>query len=800
MIVTFWKGVFVADTLDERGALSKAGFDLHEPTVCHLQAKVCKACRARIGRRYWSDRIEAATRLKEFCNERALAVMKEHLARIAKSRAVDANIVIPAPEGLEYMGFQKAGIAYALQRKDTLIADEMGLGKSIQALGFVNALKPKNVLVICPSTLIFNWRNEAMKWLVGDYEVFPVNSKRDVIPNRDGMFVIVNYEKLTGASALSESLMRVWDVLVVDEVHMIKNINAERTKAVIGENGLMRRAHRCLFLSGTPIENYPKEIWPVAAAMCPAKFGDWWDFARRYCTPPESPVWFGDFSFRPIGSVKIGDELIGWRKRPPTKAGHQRLELCRSTVTAINRRISKIVKVTTEENRIIRCTPDHRWLSGSNKKEIPWTSTKVGRAICHVIDPTSLLSKDLEKDAHWLGGIFDGEGTGTRIAQSPKHNPEIYKHIGETLDRLRLPYTPFHMGYELTGGRRAAVDFINWCKPIKKSKWIDQRILSSKFRTVDHITQVEDDGEGEVIGLTTTTGNYIVWGYASKNCGLHQEERNGRVVWVTEGSSNLAELQQRLRATFMVRRLKKDVLTELPPKRRQLIALEDSRVDWSKHPQFKRWKEIYEKQYDERMAKLEAAKTEGEYKVAALALEKFTGVAFDEMSEFRHTTAMAKLPLCIKYIEDLLASGIDNLVVFAHHIDVIEKLLEHFEDDAVAVYGKTSREDREKNVQLFQELKKRIFIGQIRTAGVGITLTAANTVVFVEIDWVPGVLSQCEDRLCRIGQKKMVHVIHLILGNTLDANMVKKVVGKQIVIDKALDNTTDLKLKMKKTA
>lgn len=565
MIVTFWKGVFVADTLDERGALGKAGFDLHEPTVCHLQAKTCKACRARIGRRYWSDKIEAATRLKEFCNERALAVMKEHLARIAKSRAVDANIAIPAPEGLEYMGFQKAGIAYALQRKDTLIADEMGLGKSIQALGFVNALKPKNVLVICPSTLIFNWRNEAMKWLVGDYEVFPVNSKRDVVPNRDGMFVIVNYEKLTGTSALAESLTRVWDVLVVDEVHMIKNINAERTKAVIGENGLMRRAHRCLFLSGTPIENYPKEIWPVAAVMCPAKFGDWWEFARRYC-------------------------------------------------------------------------------------------------------------------------------------------------------------------------------------------------------------------------------------------GLHQEERNGRVVWVTEGSSNLAELQQRLRSTFMVRRLKRDVLTELPPKRRQLIALEDSKVDWSKHPQFKRWKEIYEKQYDERMAKLEAAKTESEYKEAALSLEKFTGIAFDEMSEFRHTTAMAKLPLCIKYIEDMLASGVENLVVFAHHVDVIEKLLEHFEDDAVAVYGKTSREEREKNVKLFQDLKKRVFIGQIRTAGVGITLTAANTVVFVEIDWVPGVLSQCEDRLCRIGQKKMVHVIHLILGNTLDANMVQKVVAKQIVIDKALDNTTDLQVKKRKTA
>jgi SWI/SNF-related matrix-associated actin-dependent regulator 1 of chromatin subfamily A len=245
----------------------------------------------------------------------------------------------------------------------------------------------------------------------------------------------------------------------------------------------------------------------------------------------------------------------------------------------------------------------------------------------------------------------------------------------------------------------------------------------------------------------------------------------------------------------MVRRLKKDVLKDLPPKRRQLVMLEDSKVDWAKHPQFKRWREVYEKQHEMALAQLEAAKTDADYKNAVLALEKFTGIAFEEMSKFRHETALVKLPLALQYIQDLLESGVENMVIFAHHVDVLQKIYQQFREDAVMVSGGVSEKARESAVRDFQAKKKRIFVGQTRAAGVGITLTAANVVVFVESDWVPGVLSQAEDRLCRIGQKKMVHVIHLVLGNTLDSNMTKRVVEKQAIIDKALDTMAELKMK-----
>ena len=571
MKITFWKGVFVAQALASEGpALERAGFKMHEPTLCEDKSR-CKACRGKIGRYFWSARVEDATRLRSHCNDLALRAMKNHLDRLEKSRAVDSNIEVPHPPGMDYLPYQKAGISYCLQRKDTLIADQPGLGKSIESLGFINIVKPRTVLVVAPATLSFNWKLEAEKWLVEPYDIFIPESGMDAIPDPGDrrLFVICNYEKLTTRAKggteqdtkFSESLKRPWDVGIFDEAHALKNPQSKRSQAVLGEFGLMRRSHRTLFLTGTPIENFPKEIWPIAASICPAKFGDWWDFARRYC-------------------------------------------------------------------------------------------------------------------------------------------------------------------------------------------------------------------------------------------GLHSEMHGTHKAWVTTGSSHLSELQQRLRSSFMVRRLKHDVLKELPPKRRQLVVLGDSQIDWSTHPEFQKWKSVYEKRYEEALARLEAAKTNAEYKKAVKDLEAFTGILFQEMSEFRHKTALAKLPMCIAYIDEMLTTNKDSLVIFAHHKDVLQKLAEHYEGDCVVLYGDTPMEERGTVVKDFQEGRKRIFIGGLKAAGAGLTLTRASTVVFIEIDWNPATLSQAEDRLCRIGQKKMVHVLHLVLNNTLDVNMSQRVIAKQANIDKALDHLPEqLRLK-----
>jgi SWI/SNF-related matrix-associated actin-dependent regulator 1 of chromatin subfamily A len=241
----------------------------------------------------------------------------------------------------------------------------------------------------------------------------------------------------------------------------------------------------------------------------------------------------------------------------------------------------------------------------------------------------------------------------------------------------------------------------------------------------------------------------------------------------------------------MVRRLKKDVLTDLPPKRRQVIELpQNGCAALVKAESLAA--ESHEQALLELQAAVELAKAESDeaYKVAVQRLRKAVGVAFAEMSRVRHDLAIAKLPSVIEHLQSVLDEG-NPVVAFGHHKDVIAGLKEAF-PDAVTLTGDTKMADRQKAVDDFQSGKTDLFLGNIQAAGVGITLTRSSHVVFAELDWVPGNLSQAEDRCHRIGQASSVLVQHLVVDGSLDATMAQTVVKKQAVLDQALDKAVDL--------
>ena len=107
--------------------------------------------------------------------------------------------------------------------------------------------------------------------------------------------------------------------------------------------------------------------------------------------------------------------------------------------------------------------------------------------------------------------------------------------------------------------------------------------------------------------------------------------------------------------------------------------------------------------------------------------------------------------------------------------------------------------DRIPIVQDFQEGRKKIFIGGLKAAGTGITLTRASVASFFETDWNPATMKQAEDRLWRYGQKKMVHVFHPVLDGSLDANMVQKMLKKQEAVDRVLDHLPEQARSPRKT-
>lgn len=476
---------------------------------------------------------------------------------VAASRATDATINVPTPEGLAYLPFQRAGIAYTIAHPSALIGDEMGLGKTVEAIGVINADPTiERVLVICPASLRINWRRELARWLTRPLTVGIANG--DSMPATD--IVVINYDILRKHSVAIHAI--VWDLVIADEAHFCKSPSAQRTEQLFGTDDYAAKkrsadkvvapikARRRLLLTGTPIANRPKELFPLIHYLDPQAWPSFFAYARRYCGATQS-----------------------------------------------------------------------------------------------------------------------------------------------------------------------------------------------------------------------------------------------RYGWDFDGASHLDELQEKLRSTLMVRRLKADVLTELPAKRRQVIELPANGAAGAVEAEAEAFGR-HDLAIEAAQAAVELAKasaTPADYEAAVARLREETQAAFTEISHLRHKTAVAKLPQVIEHVREMLDET-GKIVVMCHHHDVQDALVAEFGAACVLHRGGLSDTEKQQAVDRFQrDPSVKVFVGSILASGVGITLTASSTVVFAELDWVPGNVTQTEDRLHRIGQHDSVLVQHLVLDGSLDARMAHILVAKQAVIDQTLD-------------
>jgi SWI/SNF-related matrix-associated actin-dependent regulator 1 of chromatin subfamily A len=270
--------------------------------------------------------------------------------------------------------------------------------------------------------------------------------------------------------------------------------------------------------------------------------------------------------------------------------------------------------------------------------------------------------------------------------------------------------------------------------------------------------------------------------YHVRYCNGHQ----GRHGWDVSGASNLPELQDKLRSSVMIRRLKKDVLTELPAKRRQVIELDSAGFASLLKQERAAWDKI--------KAEL-AGKVDGDdadYAAAVANMASGGLGSIEVMAKIRHEIAIKKAPIVAECVRNILdANG--KVIVFAHHKAVVDILVNELREyNPVKVTGDVSMDARQAAVDRFQHAADcRVFVGNIQAAGVGLTLTASSHVVFAELDWVPGNLSQAEDRAHRIGQQNAVLVQHFVVDGSIDAYIAQACVRKQAVLDAALDNETD---------
>lgn len=245
---------------------------------------------------------------------------------------------------------------------------------------------------------------------------------------------------------------------------------------------------------------------------------------------------------------------------------------------------------------------------------------------------------------------------------------------------------------------------------------------------------------------------------------------------------NRIELNKKLRTICMVRRMKSEVLEDLPGKVRSVIEVSPGgdAVKALREAEAEVGKKIEEKLKDIE----EGNKSQEDIDKALESLEKGGfGVPFEEISRIRKLTGEAKVEAAAKHIATLHKSISGKpIIAFTHHIDaVMVPLKEALEREGLRVgtiCGNDSQKKKQAVVDAFQAGQLDVCLGQIRSAGVGLTLTKSSHVVFVEFDWVPSRMVQCEDRSCRIGQRDVVTVHILALVASLDSRMAELVAQK----------------------
>lgn len=208
--------------------------------------------------------------------------------------------LLPTKLAESLMQFQWHGVHFALKRGGRcLIGDDMGLGKTIQAIAIARVyMSDWPLLIVCPSSLRLNWKEELLRWLgedVDESDVHVVMSGKDV-DKSVGKISIISYDLIRKVPL--HTLKR-FQFIIADESHYLKSTTAQRTKTV---TPLVKQARRALLLSGTPALSRPVELFAQVNAICPVLFPSYNDYVVRYCNAKQSH-WGFDVS----GSSNLGE-------------------------------------------------------------------------------------------------------------------------------------------------------------------------------------------------------------------------------------------------------------------------------------------------------------------------------------------------------------------------------------------------------------------------------------------------------------------------------------------------------------
>lgn len=259
------------------------------------------------------------------------------------------------------------------------------------------------------------------------------------------------------------------------------------------------------------------------------------------------------------------------------------------------------------------------------------------------------------------------------------------------------------------------------------------------------------------------------WNFFMRYCGAYRTNFG----WDMSGASHTQELHSKLTETCYIRREKEQVLKDLPEKRRNNIYLEISN----------------RKEYNQALNDLITYLREEKDKEINTNAQHLV-----QIEVLKQLVAKGKLEAVKEWIDNVLAND-EKLVIFGHHKEIIKELKIAY-PTALIIDGGTSVEDRQLAVNEFQNnIDKKLMICSIKSASVGLTLTASSNVAFIELPWTPAELDQAEDRCHRRGQLNNVNAYYLLGKNTIEDSKIMPLIENKRAVFNAVARGEKVKRK-----
>lgn len=248
--------------------------------------------------------------------------------------------------------------------------------------------------------------------------------------------------------------------------------------------------------------------------------------------------------------------------------------------------------------------------------------------------------------------------------------------------------------------------------------------------------------------------------YVRRYCKGYQFSVGNRKVWNTSGASNLDELRERTKS-YVLRRMKTDIL-DLPEKIVTPVFVE-----------------LTSKMYDEELEEFTRITNDKKN-------DETISVTLNRLMKIRQLISYEKIPYTCELIDKCLEQG-KKVIVLTNFTMTLDMLHDKYKKNSVTLDGRMNKDKRQENVDRFQtDDKIKVFIGNIKAAGVGITLTAAEVVIMNDLSFVPADHSQGEDRAYRYGQKNSVLVYYPVFENTIEKVIYNILQKKKNVIDQVM--------------